>query len=150
MNNLSLSSEPITQFHRENKAQETPTISTKKTWEKKGKRCILHNQFLFFFLLVRVTADGLMRCCNVALFAFLFCFQGTTRLGFGDRNLGRKCFLFFLLYLTRDGPLLLLKDAISRLITEQKKKVSRRQGIGGRGRGWASDDHTLSLSKRGV
>jgi hypothetical protein len=33
MNNLSLSSEPITQLHRENKAQETPTISTKQTWE---------------------------------------------------------------------------------------------------------------------
>lgn len=129
MNNLSLSSEPITQFHRENKAQETPTISTKKIWEKKENVVFFTINFSFF-LLVRVIADGLMRCCNVALFAFLFCFQGTTRLGFGDRNLGRKCFLFFLLYLTRDGPLLLLKDAISRLITEQKKSESATRNWG--------------------
>lgn len=93
MNNLSLSSEPITKFHRENKAQETPTISTKKNGEKR-KHFVLDNQFLFF-LLVRVTADGLMRCCNVALFAFLFCLQGTTRLGLEHRNLRRKRFLIF-------------------------------------------------------
>lgn len=126
MNNLSLSSEPITQLHRENKAQETPTINTKQT----GK----HRESLSLVLLVMVTADGLMRRCNVALFAFLvFCLPGNNRIGIEGQDLGKENgFLFFLFISDPRWPFYCCSRTLfSRLITEQQtKKVSRRQGIG--------------------
>ncbi|KAL7893452.1 hypothetical protein HDV63DRAFT_219846 [Trichoderma sp. SZMC 28014] len=86
-----------------------------------------------------VTADGLMRRCNVALFAFLvFCLPGNNRIGTEEQDLGQgKWFLIFSFISDPRWPFYCCSRTLfSRLITEQQtKKVSRRQGIGGRGRG---------------
>lgn len=69
---------------------------------------------------------------------FGFCLSRSNRIGIEEQDLGKETVsYFFYLYLTRDGPFTAAQGRYSPAYygATRKKKVSRRQGIGGRGRG---------------